>query len=156
MTGRNRHLLLETGFRLEEILEDGSSKDYTLEALSRDKDFTTDLLSQSRNPPSFDESQTYSDSEDEEVIPSSPDLSEYHESDTSGSRPVQMRKRLIRVKYEDPWMIHAAAVYNQCTGRPAAQIISWNGDGLRIQDKLGPHLFGKDFASRVKNKLRFP
>jgi hypothetical protein len=69
-------------------------------------------------------------------------------------KPAQPKKPVVRVKYEDPWKIHAALVLSESTpGRGRPQVISWSGDGLRLQDKLPPRLFGEAMASQLKNNL---
>jgi len=149
--GRERQTLRENSFPLSQPEEGAAnpSSSYLLDD-RLGGDSVSSLVSRSESSydqPLYDES--YDSPEVHE--PASQDISPLLQE---GELP-PASKRLVRVKYEDPWMIHAALVWSEARGNTLPTIISWNGDGLRIQDMLSPYLFGKNFASQVRNKIRF-
>jgi len=63
-----------------------------------------------------------------------------------------------RIKYEDPWKIHAASVLSEMLNKDQ-QIIVWSGDGIRLQDPIPPRLLTAQFREDTKgskNKIRWP
>jgi len=72
-----------------------------------------------------------------------------------GQSILMKRKKFMRIKYSDPWKIHAAAVFNEAASQSGADLIVWSGDGIRLQDTLPPRLLGKSWSGGAKNRLRF-
>jgi hypothetical protein len=140
---------LKSGFEIESEPETGIVSDLGL----RPDDFLSGTLSQTETSYKTAYSDSYESPELEE--PQSQDLSPYFSPRKEGGDLPLPTKRLTRVKYEDPWKIHAALVWADAAGKPLPSVVSWNGDGFRLQDKLSPNLFGRDFASQVKNKIHF-
>jgi hypothetical protein len=105
------------------------------------------LTTLSDNTPLFEEDYLGSS----EVSPTSEDLSPLLRE--GGALPAKPKSRLVRVKYEDPWKIHASMVLQQSLGQPLPTVVSWNGDGIRLQDKLRPDLFGPYGPTELKNPL---
>jgi len=72
--------------------------------------------------------------------------------------PGQIRRRkdpTKRIKYEDPWKLHAASALASLQGKPGPEIVVWSGDGIRLQDPLPSRLLGPDWEGSVRNKIRF-
>jgi hypothetical protein len=153
--GRERPIMEKAGFPLDHYTpgERYSPAARLSESISEDDGGSSSRLL--RDERSYEDA--YSDSYDSPgcAEPLSQDISDYVPAGTSdGSLPLPT-KRLVRVKYGDPWKIHAGLVLAEAMGRPLPQVISWNGDGHRIQDQLSPNLFGKDFAAQVRNRIHF-
>jgi len=69
---------------------------------------------------------------------------------------IRRRKKLShRIKYEDPWKIHAARALATLRDEPGPEVVVWSGDGIRLQDPLPPRLFGPKWDGSMRNKLRF-
>jgi hypothetical protein len=93
------------------------------------------------------------------------------EADTSGSETsdvdallhdsedatiVRKRKKLShRIRYEDPWKIHAARALAALRSEEGPEVVVWSGDGIRLQDPLPPRLFGPKWNGSQRNKIRF-
>jgi len=110
-------------------------------------------------PPSFgpsvsEENYSFDYENPGEVEPLTEDISEHLQGDDP-EKLTRPKRKLVRVKYEDPWKIHAALVLSDVCGVRKPQVLSWNGDGLRIQDMLSPYLFGSAIESQMKNKIHF-
>nr|UTQ48830.1 RNA-dependent RNA polymerase [Monilinia fructicola binarnavirus 1] len=74
----------------------------------------------------------------------------------SESTVVRRRKSLsLRIRYEDPWKIHAASALANLRSEPGPEIIVWSGDGVRLQDPLPPRILGPKWDGSLKNKIRF-
>nr|QIR30298.1 RNA-dependent RNA polymerase [Plasmopara viticola lesion associated narnavirus 19] len=70
-------------------------------------------------------------------------------------RSILKRKKLsIRVKYEDPWKIHAASHICEVMGK-THNVVQWSGDGIRLQDPLPTRVLGPKWGSSSKNRIRF-
>jgi hypothetical protein len=70
----------------------------------------------------------------------------------------QIRKRShlqTRIKYENPWMIHAARTLAELRGDTPPEIVVWSGDGIRLQDPLPPRILGPKWEGSLKNKIEF-
>jgi len=71
---------------------------------------------------------------------------------------IRFRKNAsYRIRYEDPWKIHAAHVCADQLGMNPS-IIVWGGDGIRLQDPLPPRILGKKYMEgnpQSKNKVRW-
>jgi len=60
-----------------------------------------------------------------------------------------------RIRYDDPWKIHAGHRLGDIKGLNP-DVIVWSGDVIRLQDPLPPRLFGPKWENqKSKNKLRF-
>jgi hypothetical protein len=160
---RSRDLLLRAKAPLEEVLQDGSTKDFTLkDALSaarEDASVATDSIIKEFSLASDNRIQTPEMESDTETSEEEDDSDS--ETSSKGGKtldePIQpaRRKRHVRMKYDDPWKIHAGIMYAEATGRERPSIISWPGDNRRIQDRLPPHLFGVEYANGHKNAVHF-
>jgi len=67
----------------------------------------------------------------------------------------ERRKLSLRIKYEDPWKIHAACALAALKSEDGPEVVVWSGDGIRLQDPLPPRLFGPKWDGSSRNKLRF-
>jgi len=70
--------------------------------------------------------------------------------------PIRLRRTVVkRIKYEDPWKIHAASALANLLGRKGPKVTVWSGDGFRLSDPLPPRLLGAKWDGSSKNKIRF-
>lgn len=160
---RNRSELLRSGFTLTEgaMAEDGSYMHRTLshrvtgEGRPQYTDSLSTLIREAteisdlQNQPAYEDQLSDADSGESEA--ESPE-----ELLTEGpGNLVLMRKKLMKIKYDDPWKIHAAAVWNEAAGKEPADLVVWSGDGIRLQDPLPVRLLGKSWAGGAKNRIRF-
>jgi hypothetical protein len=155
---RERETLLKAGAPLERVIDDRSQQDFTIDISTSGANYSdcadssiadqlrrARLATDSRSPSGSD-----GDESDSEGTPSDePEaLDKVEAIDPEG-------KTYLRIKYEDPWKIFAALVWCESTGKTRPNIISWNGDGSRIQDGVHPSMFGPVFAAGKRNKVRF-
>ncbi|QJT93745.1 RNA-dependent RNA polymerase [Erysiphe necator associated narnavirus 13] len=101
-------------------------------------------------------------SENAELITDDYDHSGSETSDAEGlldSNPetiIRRRKHLShRIRYEDPWLIHAASALANLKSQDGPQITVWSGDGIRLQDPLPPRILGPKWDGSRRNKIRF-
>jgi len=68
---------------------------------------------------------------------------------------IRFRKTTSRIRYDDPWKIHAGYRLGEIKGlRP--DIVVWSGDVIRLQDPLPPRILGPKWdTQKNKNKIRF-
>ncbi|QJT73725.1 RNA-dependent RNA polymerase [Botrytis cinerea binarnavirus 2] len=59
-----------------------------------------------------------------------------------------------KIRYEDPWKIHAGRVLGEILGKSPRTIL-WSGDGIRLQDPLPPRVLGPKWEGNDKNLIRF-
>jgi len=70
-------------------------------------------------------------------------------------RTIRLRKTSrYRIKYDDPWKIHAGYRLGDVRGSNP-DIVVWSGDVIRLQDPLPPRLLGAKWDSSSKSKIRF-
>jgi len=68
---------------------------------------------------------------------------------------VRFRKScLYRIKYDDPWKIHAGRQLGMSLGYEPKTTL-WSGDGIRLQDPLPARLLGPNWTGSAKSKIRF-
>jgi len=157
-------VLQREGFPLDEVSHDGSRRDITVErvlgglsssqisslgtlltAISTERDARSDLLS---SPDAVREPESESDSisVDEAVAA----------KDGDGFTVVRGKTKVShRIKYEDPWKIHAARTLAEARGHPLPELVVWQGDGYRLQDPLPPRLLGSRWSGSARNRIRF-
>jgi hypothetical protein len=155
---KNKEDLLQQGFTLEE--RDGQARrnltvkratqgssvfSSRLSELLIEADETSDIL----NKDCHDEYDDF-DTSGSESPTAATDLRE-----VPGSKIRFRRNAAYRVKYEDPWKIHAGYALSSVRGESPPKLIQWSGDGIRLQDPLPPRLFGKDWSGSQKNRVRF-
>jgi len=76
--------------------------------------------------------------------------------ESSGSTIVRRRKNLShRIKYEDPWKIHAARALAALRSEDGPEVVVWSGDGIRLQDPLPARILGPNWDGSRKSKIRF-
>lgn len=69
---------------------------------------------------------------------------------------VRMRRSLHRrIRYEDPWKIHAGYILATSLGKTSPEIVTWSGDGIRLQDPLPSRLLGDKWDGSRKNFIKF-
>lgn len=59
-----------------------------------------------------------------------------------------------RIKYDDPWKIHAGYRLGELRDEHP-ELVVWSGDVIRLQDPLPPRLLGPRWESSSKSKIRF-
>jgi hypothetical protein len=158
---KNQSSLLDRGFTIEEVswtetgepvirtraFSGGQAPSYSQSLASLLKDSNDLMDSVTEHPESIDDEYDHSGSEtsDTDVV-----LSE----ETIGQ--VRLRRKLhTRIKYENPWLIHAANVLANIRGETPPEIVVWSGDGIRLQDPLPPRILGPKWDGSMKNKIEF-
>jgi len=156
----NRDNLLKNGFTLQEMDKDTRvTRDLTvrrtLEGLQSSAGALAEILTTSARVmdlQSIDDGK-FIDSDHE----SSGSISE-HVPDVLEETPrdnIHFRKdSSYRVKYDDPWKIHAGYRLGEVMGK-TPNIVLWSGDGIRLQDPLPPRLLGPKWDGSPKSKVRF-
>jgi len=158
---KNREILLRAGFALTEYGgENGVSRDLTvrrtLEGLVSPSGSLAEIL---------EETSRISD-----IINQNDGMMLDSDSETSGSEaddvPSTLEERLpgslirfrkssrYRVKYDDPWKIHAGRQLGISLGKDPKTVV-WSGDGIRLQDPLPARLLGPNWQGSAKSKIRF-
>jgi len=158
---RNQQTLLSRGFTVEEITwnENGESElrtranyegnvpSYSQSLSSLLKDANDVMDSVTENPESINDEYDHSGSE-------SSDTENILSQETIGE--VRMRRKLhTRIKYEDPWLIHAARTLAIIRGEQTPEIVVWSGDGIRLQDPLPARVLGPNWEGSLRNKIEF-
>jgi hypothetical protein len=158
----NQSRLHERGFSIEEIRwnEDGTAELITrpgadgqvprysesLSSLLRDANDHMEVATREVDTTTADEydSSGSETSEPEDLL----------DQETVG--PIRRRKTLSkRIKYEDPWKLHAAHTLAKLRDLPGPEIVTWSGDGIRLQDPLPPRVLGPKWDGSMRNKIRF-
>ncbi|QJT93782.1 RNA-dependent RNA polymerase [Erysiphe necator associated narnavirus 50] len=157
-------VLQREGFPLDEVSHDGTRRDVTVErtlgglsasqvsslgtlltAISTERDARSEILSQ---PGAEHEPESQSDSVDVDKAVAA--------CDDEGFTVVQRKTKVShRIKYEDPWKIHAARTLAEARGAPLPELVVWQGDGYRLQDPLPPRLLGSRWKGSARNRIRF-
>jgi hypothetical protein len=158
---KNREILLRSGFTLGEYRRDNSEyRDLTVrrtvEGLISPSGSLAEILIESAQVADIIHQN------DGEMLDS--------ESDSSGSEaedpafvleerakadPVCFRKdSRYRLKYDDPWKIHAGYRLGDQLGLNP-EIVTWSGDGVRLQDPLPAKVLGPSWTGSQKSKVRF-
>jgi len=76
--------------------------------------------------------------------------------DSNEATIIRKRNKLShRIKYEDPWKIHAACALANLRNEPGPEIVVWSGDGIRLQDPLPSRALGSKWDGSKRNKVRF-
>jgi len=159
---RNRDLLLRRGFHLEEKKKEGESVTRTF--------LSVEGMDGNPAPSSHGLLTLLSEAEDlAESVPASEGDSDDDGSATSGVEAsedaalemegatftIRARKTSsFRMKYEDPWKIHAGRVLAEKMGKSPTLSV-WSGDGIRLQDPLPPRVLGPAWEGSKKNLIRF-
>jgi hypothetical protein len=158
---RNQRELLRGGFTIEEFNGDGSGTARQISGQSREDmvpSYSESLASILRNtndamdtvsnlPVPLEEDYDHSGSE-------ASDPEEVLDQETIGG--IRQRKKLSkRIKYEDPWKIHAACALANSIGQDPPEVVVWSGDGIRLQDPLPAKVLGPAWDGSLKNKTRF-
>jgi hypothetical protein len=159
---RNRSHLLRRGFPIEEVdLETGVSTVISEAESGRGPvpSYSESLASLLR------EATDLMDSNTNQVVENITDEYDHSGSETSDTEEVISdetigrihRRHTVakRIKYEDPWKLHAAHALCNLTGIQGPEIVVWSGDGIRLQDPLPPRIFGPKWEGSKRNKLRF-
>jgi hypothetical protein len=158
----NKPNLLKRGFPLEEITWDNEGNASV-----------SPVASYEEAPPSYAASLSSYLKEASDFMSAASQNAEnvIEEADTSGSESsdveavleqsdestiVRKRKKLShRIRYEDPWKIHAARALAALRNDEEPEVVVWSGDGLRLQDPLPARLFGPKWDGSKRNKIRF-
>jgi hypothetical protein len=148
----NRDNLLRGGFTLTEQLREGKgvSRDLTIRrtvgegstasvsslgSLLIDATDYQDLAQQAGMDPDSESDHSGSEAEPDQV-----GLTE-----TPWSKVRFREKTRFRIKYDDPWKIHAGHVLGECLGKVPDTVL-WSGDGIRLQDPLPKRLLGETWT----------
>ncbi|QJT93767.1 RNA-dependent RNA polymerase [Erysiphe necator associated narnavirus 35] len=158
---KNRDVLFRSGFTLSEYsAEDPVCRDLTAKRLTEgllspvgtlasiviEAAKCSDIMHQNNDAYVDSEAET-SGSETENV----PLVLHEKKGDTN----IRFRKNSkYRIKYDDPWKIHAGYRLGEIRG-DTPEIIVWSGDVIRLQDPLPPRLLGPKWGSSSKSKVRF-
>lgn len=158
---KNRSRLFERGFPIEKIdwdadgvatviqvsAREGVAPSYSASLGSYLRESSVHMNSVSENAELIDDEAEFSGSETSDVEKVLCD---------SDSTIIRKRKNLsYRIKYEDPWKIHAASALAALRNEDGPEVVVWSGDGVRLQDPLPPRLFGPKWDGSLRNKLRF-
>jgi len=158
---KNRDHLVKSGFQIdEEYLDEEGNLQVRVAGTDRAKPFSYSESLGSLIREAGDIAEMVTSAHDDDL-----DDYEYSGSETSDSEDVlkegssetiRVRKNLSkRIKYEDPWKIHAASALCNQLGLEGPKIVVWSGDGIRLSDPLPPRLFGKAWTGSLKNRQRF-
>jgi hypothetical protein len=154
---------LQFGFELERVMDDGRQTDYTLQSLGvgedsdvEDEDLIRHMMNARSNDgrvePKFHTSsgsESHSDDSDPDtdmIIPEG--VPSVMSTDPTG-------KEFLRIRYADPWKIFAGQAYALSVGGNPPSVLSWSGDGSRIQDKVSPAFFGETYDGKKRNLSYF-
>jgi len=92
---------------------------------------------------------------DEDFSGSDADVATVGLTPETPGRKIRFReKSRYKIKYEDPWKIHAGNVLGQKVGTFPTTVL-WSGDGIRLQDPLPARLLGPLWGGSDKNKQRW-
>jgi len=159
---RNRDLLLKSGFALqEETAKPGEdSRDLTVRRLVNGLTSPAGTLIESllessnvadmihQNDDIMVDSDKESSGSETENIPDVIDTNE------SGTRVRFRKNSRYRIRYDDPWKIHAGHRLGESQDNPP-EIVVWSGDVIRLQDPLPPKVLGPLWDGSNKSKVRF-
>nr|QIR30283.1 RNA-dependent RNA polymerase [Plasmopara viticola lesion associated narnavirus 4] len=158
--GKNRDNLLRGGFTIQEMDKDTrETRDLTVRRLIGDDPITAGTLAevlttsaeiadmQAIDDGAFLDSDFESSGSETENIPAV-----LEETARNGIR--YRANARYRVKYDDPWKIHAGYRLGESLGE-VPEITLWSGDGIRLQDPLPARLLGPNWEGSPKSKVRF-
>jgi hypothetical protein len=157
---KNRDNLLRGGFTLTENTRgDDVSRDLTVRRtleglLSQSGSLAEILMESARTLDILAESADMEDVGSASSGSENDDVPSVLEEKTERSWIRFRKDSRYRIKYDDPWKIHAGRILGDLKGK-APQTLLWSGDGIRLQDPLPPRLFGKWWNGNPKSKVRF-
>lgn len=76
--------------------------------------------------------------------------------DENSTGTIRRRKNFQkRIRYEDPWKIHAARALASLQDKEGPELVTWSGDGIRLQDPIPGRILGSEWEGSRRNKIRF-
>nr|QDB74997.1 MAG: RNA-dependent RNA polymerase [Alternaria tenuissima narnavirus 1] len=159
---KNRECLLRSGFTLtEQSLEDAESRrDLTVrrltEGLLSPAGSLAEVLTEASQMADIAhmDMDAMVDSDAEHSGSETDDVPSVLEEKSEGAT-IRLRKTSrYRIKYDDPWKIHAGYRLGEERGQNP-DIVVWSGDVIRLQDPLPPRLLGPKWDTSSKSKVRF-
>jgi len=157
---KNRDILLRSGFTLGEF-QRGSSVERdltvrrTVEGLLSPSGSLAEILIDAAEVSDImhQDDGIMLDSESETSGAETEDPGRVLSGDERGT--IRFRKDcLYRMKYDDPWKIHAGYRLGDKLGLNP-DIVVWSGDGVRLQDPLPAKVLGPNWDGSKKSKVRF-
>jgi hypothetical protein len=94
------------------------------------------------------------DSESENSGSENGDIPSVLHEKTEGTSIRFRKSSRYRVKYDDPWKIHAGHRLGALRGN-APEVVVWSGDVIRLQDPLPPRALGPKWDGSSSSKVRF-
>lgn len=159
---KNQSHLYKRGFTIEEVTwdEDGNPSYVTRQGIGKDEvpRYSESLSTLLRDASEHMEVHTryegpYEDESDSSGSEAS-DADGLLDEKTVGD--IRRRKTIHRrIKYEDPWKIHAAHALANVMDIEGPTLVTWSGDGIRLQDPLPPRILGPSWEGSLRNKIRF-
>lgn len=162
---QQRELLLRQGFTLTEqtrsepsvrrdmtiknIVGDNPSYSSSLSDILKSVSEANDLVNHNMDYEEIEIPSSPSSVEEKEIISEIPEELYFVENGIK-----YLRNARYKIKYDDPWKIHAATPLSVKLGYKQ-EITVWSGDGIRLQDPLPPHLLGDKWEGSKKNRIRF-
>jgi len=159
---KNRDILLRSGFTLREVTgKPGEEpRDLTVrrltEGLQSPVGTLAEILEESASlaDMAHQNDDAMVDSDHESSGSESENIPEILEARIPGQK-IRFRKDIrYRVKYDDPWKIHAGYRLADIRGKPS-EIVVWSGDVIRLQDPLPARILGPNWQASQKSKVRF-
>jgi len=74
----------------------------------------------------------------------------------SSDSDTEPRKRSGAIIYEDPFMLNASVIFAKGTGKPGPDVFVWEGDVLRLTDKIPPRLINVESWKNIKSNRGIP